>query len=410
MKKILIFATALLTLCACTPKADYSFDGTISEEVLDNYLSHAMTISEFLTPVSLLNEGAYPDKQADIDLILNTGTKFVGRAIYRWGGEAVLNDPTFWEEARATAAAVHEKDPDVIFQAAVFEAIYKKGIDQVRIPAWVFEAFDLPVEDRCFRYDDMIFPEGIGVDLWAKDGSVPDIRQRETQMWFLYLITSYVEIGCEAIHFGQTYWIGHEDREKWDVFNEFLTKVREFAGARARRHIVLFDAHAYAGGMMHGDRSLLDFISFPLRAKGDTTEFLGAVMEVGWKDAVYCKTGAAITPSGWATQHMPYLVEFDNYGVSDHPGKCNNPGELWGYDEISWFYSLGEGRREEFLEYAYNWIRTTDPAGHLQMPGRRGVTLSKNPSVFFMARAVAKSEEVPYGMGLEATIKKLWEK
>ena len=82
MKKIAILIALAAVFGSCTPEKDYSFDSSISAEVLDNYLSRAITISEFLTPDEFLNEGSYPDRQADVDLILNTGAKFVGRAIY----------------------------------------------------------------------------------------------------------------------------------------------------------------------------------------------------------------------------------------------------------------------------------------------------------------------------------------
>ena len=53
------------------------------------------------------------------------------------------------------------------------------------------------------------------------------------------------------------------------------------------------------------------------------------------------------------------------------------------------------------------WIRENDPAGHLEMPGARVVTLG-NGNPVFMCRAVSKSDKVPYGMGIEETIKELW--
>jgi len=38
---------------------------------------------------------------------------------------------------------------------------------------------------------------------------------------------------------------------------------------------------------------------------------------------------------------------------------------VWGWDEISWLSLQEEAYRNKWLEYAYNWIKETDPNGHL---------------------------------------------
>lgn len=120
----------------------------------------------------------------------------------------------------------------------------------------------------------------------------------------------------------------------------FLKKVRAWVYPRARRHFVLFDAHAGSQGMMVGERSLLDFNSYPLRIKEVPEEPMRCVLEKGHLNAIFGKSPACVTPSGWRCDALPYLVEFDNFGVSDHPGVADlNDHYVWGYDEITWFYS-----------------------------------------------------------------------
>ena len=51
---------------------DYGFDGQMSRTVLDNYLSRAVTFSEFLH-----GKGNVAD---NLRFLTNTGAKFVGRA------------------------------------------------------------------------------------------------------------------------------------------------------------------------------------------------------------------------------------------------------------------------------------------------------------------------------------------
>lgn len=253
----------------------------------------------------------------------------------------------------------------------------------------------------------MLAPDGKYVDLWAPGASVPDITRVETQLWLMYLIGSYVDIGVEAVHLGQVYLMGMNDRD-WQAWDSFLKKVRAWVYPRARRHFVLFDAHAGSRGMMVGERSLIDFNSFPLRIREVPDEPMKCVLEKGHIDAIFGKSPACVTPAGWRCDALPYLVEFDNFGVSDHPGVADlNDHYVWGYDEITWFYMQDLPTRRAWLRYAYEWLRENDPHGHLEMPGARVVSLAAGEPVF-LGRAVAKSDKVPYGMDIEETVRELW--
>src|SRR5690606_7764442 len=115
-----------------------------------------------------------------------------------------------------------------------------------------------------------------------------------------------------------------------------------------------------------------------------------------------------ITPSGWTCSALPYLVEIDNFGISDHPGIANvNDHYVWGYDEITWFYLQPVDYKRKWLRYAFNWLKENDRNGFLEMPGARVVTRGKNESVI-MCRAIKSSSDCPYGMGIEEVIKELW--
>ena len=415
MKKILI-ALATLLMFSCTTSNEnnkneksYKFESNISREVLENYLSRSFTYSELLTVDPFCNDGRYPDKDKDIELIKSTGAKFIGRSIYRWGNEDVLNNPDFWEGAKNIIRQIHANDPEVIFQAAAFEAVYKDGVNSIKIPEWTFLALGLPVEDRHFSYDMMLDDDGKSVNRWGENASVPDITKVETQLWFMFLIGSYVDIGIEAIHLGQVSLIGMNDPEL-KVWNSFMQKVRKVANQKARRNYVLFDAHTPLGGMVVNGVSLLDFNSFPLRIKEVVEDPMKGVLEVGYLDSMYGRSLGCITPSGWSCESLPYIVELDNFGVSDSPGQANlDSHTVWGYDEITWFFLQSKEYQSEWLNYAYNWLKENDSNAFLQMPGARVVTTANNKQpASDTFRAIAPTKNTPQGTDLEEVIKKIW--
>ena len=194
-----------------------------------------------------------------------------------------------------------------------------------------------------------------------------------------------------------------------DSWARIIGKIREYARTHARRHWVLLDAHTPYGGMVRNGVSLLDFNSFPLRIKEIPSEPYKAELAVNHLDALYKKSKGCISPSGWKCKHLPYLVEFDNYGRGKEPNVADlNSHFVWGWDEISWLSLQPEDYRNEWLTYAYHWIRRTDPNGHLEMPGCRMITCPNETEGNY--RANMKSEACPFGYSQEETIKKLWNK
>ena len=69
------------------------------------------------------------------------------------------------------------------------------------------------------------------------------------------------------------------------------------------------------------------------------------------------RSKGGITPSGWKCEHLPYLVELDNYGRSKEPGKAGmGVHGVWGWEEITWFSQLPEEARNAWLQYAGKWV------------------------------------------------------
>ncbi|GHT75500.1 hypothetical protein AGMMS50262_10980 [Bacteroidia bacterium] len=378
--------------------------------MLENYLDRAVTAGYFLVPGT--PEGyQFPYREDDIRMLHHIGAKFIGRAIYRWSEESKLGDPAFLDYARKLIDRMHEVDSDIIFQGCLFEHV-SADVNNLKIPDWVFEAFHLPVEDRNFRAEEMIkriSPDSV-ILMGSRGGGCPMIQNLETKLWFFFLAKSYIDIGCEAFHLGQVELIGKDDPDKTH-YSVMLQMIRNYAKEHARRHYVLLDGHTPQYGFIKDGVSLLDFNSFPLRIKEVLNKPLQGVLEAGYLDALYCRSLPAISPSGWKAESMPYLVEFDNFGIRREPpvGTPNLKDHFcWGYDEVTWLSVQEEAYRNNWLRYAFHWLRKTDPNGHLQFCVIRmisGPTATLTLRSYF---ANTKSESCPVGFSQEETIKELW--
>ena len=346
------------------------------------------------------------DPRDNIRLITNTKAKFIGRTIKIWGNENDLSASL--KTARPFAAAIHKADPDIILQAGEFEVISPK-VGSITVPKSVLLEFGQPVTDRTFRYDQIIYPSGQAPHHEGSDKAVPDMSRVETRMWFYFLATSYIDVGIEAIHFGQVSLMDKNDPGHRNWF-DMLGRVRAYAQQHARRHFVLCDAHEPHGGIVENGKLLFDFHSKPLRIFEVPNQPFKGILQVGYADSLYQASKGGITPSGWPCDHLPYLVEFDNFGGMVHdPGKPSKRPFIWGWDEITWFALMPEKERNEWLRYAWNWLNQADPNGHLEMPGGRVVFPGKGvegPEWFW---ANTRSAACPEGFNTEQTIKEIWE-
>ena len=371
--------------------AKYLFDRTISRQTLENFLARSISV-----------EGVFNGRgnlEDNIRMLKDTGVKYAGRSLCLWGAEN--NFLADIERARQQVPKAIAADPEIILEACVFETVSPR-VEQIAIPDWVFADLGQPVEKRNFIYTNIIYP--VGQRRPMGNAQVPDASRLETQLWFYYQAASYVDAGFEAIHFGQVEIMNKNDRDnaRWE---DLLTRVRAYAAKHARRHMVLCNGHTPSGGLAHDGRLLLDFHAFPLRIKENPDKPLDAILQVGFSDGIYNKSKGGITFSGWKCEHLPYLVEIDNWGVSRQPGQAKAGGIwIWGYDEITWFAHQSKEYRASWLKYAWDWVRKTDANGFLQMPGSR-TTSSPDIHWYF---ANHPSPAVPNGFGDEEAISAIW--
>ena len=256
---------------------------------------------------------------------------------------------------RAHAAA----GADCVLHAAVFEAIFPE-VNDIAIPAWVFEDLGQVVEKRHFQYEDMLgglpMPDqAMGGSVWS-GGGVPDLTQAETQRWFYYRSVRYFQCGFEAIHLGQIHLVAGLDRN-YQIVSALCQKIRQAATIHARRGWVILDAHSH--GIAYHGSLLFDFTSRPLSSRGLVDrEHFSAIIKRG-------PSLGGVHPGGWVCDESPTLVERDNWGgYSMDPESADwaNPHKrasagLWGYDQCSWYARHDISYRHDFLRHTHRWTR-----------------------------------------------------
>lgn len=395
MVALLASSMPLAAQQASATAPDYRFDKTISRAVLENYLSRAITME------GLLNKRG--DLDDNLRMLTKLDAKFIGRSLCLWGGESNLLRNLEW--AKQHVPRFHAADPNMVLQSCIFEIVTTQ-VDQVPVPDWAFAALKLPVEKRNFRYADMLYTDGKFKDHWRPGQSVPDISRTETKLYFYFLGVSFIDVGCEAIHLGQTELMNRNDRDLAH-YSEVLARIRDYAGRHARRHMVILDSHVPSGGLLREGKLLMDFHSFPLRIMETPEKPQEAILKLGFSDGIYNRSKGGMTFSGWSCEHLPYLVEIDNWGVSSKPGQARAGSIwIWGYDEITWFAHQSREYRANWLRYAWDWVRNTDSNGFLQMPGSRTLVSPLDGMRWYYANN--PSPAVPNGFGDEDAILAVW--
>ncbi len=366
------------------------FDGSMPREVLEYYLSHAVS-AQWITASDTLDD--------DIRVILKTGVKFLGRAAGIWKGD--LPEEAHFARVKAAADKIHAADPEVILQACLFEVVYKEDLDHVPVPAWVFEAFGLPVETRNFRHEACLFPEGTCT--WS---DMPDLSKTEAQMWFYYRGCRYIDCGCEAFHMGQIHLYTGRDRS-YKGIGKVIGMLRDYGKTNARRHKVIFDAHSHS--VVVNGKSLLDYNAMPL------TRF--PILDRPGEKLVLVRegrSGGGVSPEGVYESSLPFLYEFDNWGGRDRWAYEHQTYEerawnqWWGGDQISWFANQPEADRNEFLDYTFKWTAVNNPDGFFAFPLMRGIGAGGDGQEL-VYKLNNRSAACPGGYSQEDALKRIFE-
>jgi len=370
-------------------------------DAIRHYLSRAVTAGSLIASDTL---------EDDLRAVRAIGAKFIGRAADYW--RHAPDEPHF-AACQELSRRVHAIDADTVLQGCIFEAIYP-GVAQTPIPAWVFEAFDLPVEPRNFRFEEIAGPVFRDVYRWdAAEGSphggtVPDLTQREAQLWFYYRAVRYLQSGFEALHLGQVHMYAGRD-SGYRIFARLCAMIRAAATRYGRRGFVLLDAHTH--GIAIDGNLLLDFCSRPISAR-NFAEQPERIILVQRGQSI-----GGILPGGDPCDISPTLIEVDNWGgYSLSAEQLANAAQRaqtnrWGYDDIAWFAHQPLSEREHFMQYAHRFVRAQHDHCYFQMPlrrtlGRAAMTVNGRRAEFFKANT--PSPACPDGFGGENAIARIW--
>ena len=385
---------------------NYKFDGSISLEVMNNYLDR--TLTHMMFGDGDVSRPFETRLASGIRMIKKTGAKYIQRALCPW-------PPTIQEEQRypqmkAVMDELHEFDADIIFEACIFE-IVGTSVNNIPIPAFVFEAFGLQPEQRNFNLDAMLFDYDLYRNQWGSGAHVPDITKKEAQMFFYYRACRLIDTGFEALHLGQTGLIGKFDvANRW--WSEVIYLIRDYAAKHARRHYVVLNSHWSMHNFVGTDgRTLQDFNAYPCRVFACADETDHEVSEEnpqrcdlipGRLCAPYGMNKCGVTPSGQYVEHYPYLLEYDNWGGKT--GDTTRAVNQWGYDEISWYANQPKWYRHEFHKNAVAQIKAYCDNGHFAAAGCRCAYVNGKMDTYYADMKV----DNPLGLDDEDFIRDFW--
>jgi len=169
------------------------------------------------------------------------------------------------ERAKDQLPKLHGADPEMVVQACIFEIVTHPGGAGAR-PGMGVQGHGPAGPRRGTSLRDMIYAgrqgdEPVGAQ-WFRARREP----AGTKLWFYFLAASYIDVGCEAIHFGQVELMNGNDRDLRPLHRDPSADSVLRPGHARRPH-----AHQRrprpSGGLVRDGKLLFRLHSFPLRIK-----------------------------------------------------------------------------------------------------------------------------------------------
>ena len=327
-----------------------------------------------------------------------SGTKYVHWADLGWNR---VYTPEDWIKLTASVDAIHDTPwgCDISFECGVMEAVSRSRTSGFKIPPWyrvVLNATGLQQQRRYgpqgpeyFNYEAMLDREAADwpanfLGLWGKsetdESGPPDITMLETQIYYAYLMSEYLDAGFEGVMFGQSMMTGARDTGH-RALHALTRFASQWADRRAYRGAVALTSHVieiptWPVPETGQARPLYTHVTWPMRLSYTDEEPFGMHFGPEAKATPNRQGGEEIVRLLQLPGDLPILLEIDNYGKNAGPSTVCDEG----YDEITAFAAKPPKDRCAFLEHYYfasrDW-RNSEGHGrvHIALPGNRVINV-----------------------------------
>lgn len=338
----------------------------------------------------------------DIQVLTQINAQFIRRAAGLWQDYWELEPPhDYWDKAAQTVIDINRaydcanlRRP--IIQAAILENV-TTDVNNITIPQYVKNAFltDPDYINSAVYYSVPNLFDRLNI---TNGNNTPDLNRIEARMWFYYLATNYIDRGYRALHMGDIGVMTTNDIGNVKTYF-LLNKIRSYAALQPSAPFVLIDAHVHHDYYLYNTNLLLlDFNSAPTRVEEITTldgspcdiaasipyainpVRLNAKLEVDPTCGIIGNSTGGVSPLGCNYPYTPYFIEIDHcpydttYGSLQATNSCGN---IWGTDEINWYYNIQSDQcREHLINKLYKQVRGIQYRGFFQPVGSRGVDVS----------------------------------
>lgn len=379
------------------PPTNFPYVNSCNYGLLDRYLSKSMNMTLLY---SLINQPTVYN--GELNLLKNLTPGYIS-AIGAWGLSETQMIPN------TTTGSIYNNEKQCIwdvdniyinasvripiFEASLYEAV-TTDINNVAIPYFVVSAFQGD-PDFIAAYGNNSYPTQFNINQIKNTASnmqpsqigyqpntyVPDINRIQTRMWFYYLATVYIDMGCNSLSmawFDRTF---ANDAPGYTKTYDLFTKIRTYA--QNNNTFVLITAGVDRPIYYNFTNQLIfDFLQSPIRPDPTTNSYASTPCSAQYMAEInfaalnpqFQGYTGGISPDGIAIDNIPVVFVFDasgSFGYNGWPtGIQGNGNGPWNVDEITWYYLLGEQCQSYFLKNAANAIKNdVIHRGYLEMPG-----------------------------------------
>lgn len=267
-----------------------------------------------------------------------------------------------------------------IIGANILEYIDTDGKD-IRIPSYVIAAFsnDPDFNPAIYNVNNPPFFNPVHITSNGAVAGTPDIDKIETRMWVYYCATTYIDLGYKTFSMDLVCWSLsdlHSDPTHEKTYR-LLNMIRSYA-QQAGSFVVFCGLHGYT----YNGTTLFDYEGGPLWPDETTTSLTTAcngylntkIVDDSIAVPLHTISSGTMPLLGCYVDRIPFMMD-----VEFHTSNCGTPGVAspsdrtcsWGYDETTWFATLGEQCKSDYINYWYTLARSYYYRGFFIMPGRK---------------------------------------